>query len=153
MTPEEPSPSPNAENEGEESLRKNEYFSKPLNAVILQKNADGQMTPRPVMDGPPDSGGYPQNGEQTPVATSPVKKAHVTLPWTSKVKKSDVERFIETARQKFLQYKLPGDDDTLFGLPKPVQQSVAALRKHVFVSLGELQVRLLSLIVIFVIKG
>jgi hypothetical protein len=56
------------------------------------------------------------------------------------VRTSEVEHFIQTERMKFCGYKLPRDGVSLFGLPKPAIQSVEALRRHVYVSLGELQV-------------
>lgn len=43
-------------------------------------------------------------------------------------------------RMKFFNYRLPNDSTTVFGLPLPIQKSVEALRRHVYVSLGELQV-------------
>lgn len=42
---------------------------------------------------------------------------------------------------KFCGFRLPRDGVSLFGLPAPVQKSVEALRRHVYVSLGETQAR------------
>lgn len=41
---------------------------------------------------------------------------------------------------KFFNYHLPNDSTTVFGLPLPIQKSIEALRRHVYISLGELQV-------------
>lgn len=76
-------------------------------------------------------------GERTPTASSPLPNM---LPWTSKVKQSEVEQFIQAERMKFCGYKLPRDGISLFGLPAPVQKSVEALKRHVYTSLGEKQV-------------
>lgn len=43
-------------------------------------------------------------------------------------------------RVKFFDYQLPGDVSTVFGLPFPIQSSVEALRRHLYVSLCDLQV-------------
>ena len=45
--------------------------------------------------------------------------------------------------QKYFNYQLPNDSTTLFGLPMPVQTSVAALRRNLYTSLGEVQVEIL----------
>ncbi|CAD5232207.1 unnamed protein product [Bursaphelenchus xylophilus] len=123
------------ETDGEESVKKNEYFSKPISAVMLQKNEEGEVEQKPLLEGPQDSLTN-QRGDQTPTASSPVPSC---LPWTSKVRKADLENFIQTARHKFFGYKLPGDVETLFGLPQPVQQSVEAFKRHLYKSLGECQ--------------
>ncbi|CAK5053819.1 unnamed protein product [Meloidogyne enterolobii] len=88
-------------------------------------------------------------GDQTPKACqSPVKIASPWppppppgLPWRSKVREEDVKNFLQHARQKYFNYQLPNDSTTLFGLPMPVQTSVAALRRNLYTSLGEVQLK------------
>ncbi|CAD5222791.1 unnamed protein product [Bursaphelenchus okinawaensis] len=123
--------------EADGEVKKTEYFSKPVSAVMLQKNEEGEVEPKLLMDGPQDSLTNQRGGDQTPTASSPVPSC---LPWSSKVRKADLETFIQTARQKFFGYKLLGDSETLFGLPQPVQQSVQAFKRHIYKSLGEIQI-------------
>jgi hypothetical protein len=47
-------------------------------------------------------------------------------------------------RQKFFNYHFGCDSTTLFGLPDPIHQSVAALRRHLYVPLSDLQVRIVA---------
>ncbi|KAI6243068.1 Striatin-interacting protein 2 [Aphelenchoides fujianensis] len=96
-------------------------------------------TPVPPADGQIGGGGGDRqsaNGDQTPVPSSPVPNV---LPWSSKVRTADIEAFIDAERLKFYGYKLPGDGKSLFGFPPPVLKSVEALRRHHYVSIGELQ--------------
>uniref|UniRef100_A0A914EH44 Uncharacterized protein n=1 Tax=Acrobeloides nanus TaxID=290746 RepID=A0A914EH44_9BILA len=86
-----------------------------------------------------NTSGNTGRGDVTPRATSPEPLSK--LPWSSKVRESDVEAFLQSERQKFFGYKLPsGDSNTIFGLPPPVYQSVAAFRRHLYVALGDLQI-------------
>ncbi len=63
-----------------------------------------------------------------------------TLPWKPKVREIDIEIFLEHERQKFFDYQLVGDSTTIFGLPIPIHQSVAALRNNVYESIADIQV-------------
>nr|CAD2129686.1 unnamed protein product [Meloidogyne enterolobii] len=58
-----------------------------------------------------------------------------------KVREEDIKSFLQNARQKYFNYQLPNDSTTLFGLPMPVQTSVAALRRNLYTSLGEVQLK------------
>ncbi|VDK70322.1 unnamed protein product, partial [Onchocerca ochengi] len=81
-------------------------------------------------------------GDYTPVAGTPPPidiLFRTSLPWNSKVREEDIETFLQCERMKFFNYRLPNDSTTLFGLPLPIQKSVEALRRHVYISLGELQ--------------
>lgn len=49
------------------------------------------------------------------------------LPWKPKVRQKDIDVFLDSARQKFLGYSLPGDRTTLFGLPEPIHEGVRVL--------------------------
>ncbi|KAI6174645.1 hypothetical protein M3Y97_01013600 [Aphelenchoides bicaudatus] len=108
-----------------------------------EKQSDsGRDTPAPGSSGNANqqNGGLrtPNGGEQTPTAsTSPTV---YVLPWTSKIKQSEVEQFIQNERIKFCGFKLPRDGVSTFGLPEPVQKSIEALKRHVYVSLGEKQI-------------
>ncbi|KAI6171698.1 Striatin-interacting protein 2 [Aphelenchoides besseyi] len=78
-----------------------------------------------------------EDDPSTPLAHSPIPSS---LPWTSKVRESEIEQFIENERLKFYGYKLPGDGKSLFGFPPPVLQSVNALRRHLYTSTGDLEI-------------
>ncbi|CAG9529784.1 unnamed protein product [Cercopithifilaria johnstoni] len=81
-------------------------------------------------------------GDHTPVASTPPPMDilfRTSLPWNSKVREEDIETFLQCERMKFFNYRLPNDSTTVFGLPLPIQKSIEALRRHVYISLGELQ--------------
>lgn len=110
------------------------------------------------------------SGDRTPRAGSPMPQEPPkrSLPWKSKVSKQEIEAFLQQERyafeekftvtfsffrfegeikadliifrQKFFSYQLPGDVDTMFALPIPIHRSVETLRKHLYTSIGELQV-------------
>ncbi|KAL6425338.1 hypothetical protein ACFW04_009504 [Cataglyphis niger] len=63
------------------------------------------------------------------------------LPWTPKVRQKDVDSFLEVARLKFVGYKLQGDRESLAGLPQPIHEGVTTLKKHMYTSLAEIQIR------------
>ncbi|CAG9771079.1 unnamed protein product [Ceutorhynchus assimilis] len=63
------------------------------------------------------------------------------LPWKSKVRQRDIDAFLDASRQKFLGYCLPGDHNTLFGLPEPIHEGVRILNEHIYTSLAELQIQ------------
>lgn len=115
----------------------------PLVAVQISES----LTRRRKSEGSGDSSNG--GGDQTPKACqSPVKVASPWppppppgLPWRSKVRDEDVRNFLQHARQKYFNYQLPNNSTTLFGLPMPVQTSVAALRRNLYTSLGEVQLK------------
>ena len=66
-----------------------------------------------------------------------------TLPWKPKVKSNDIEQFLDQERKKFLGYgDLANDLDTLIGLPYPIHESIHILKQHLYVSLGDEQIKL-----------
>lgn len=51
------------------------------------------------------------------------------LPWKPKVRQKDIDMFLDGARMKFVGYSLPGDHDTLAGLPLPIHEGVRTLKE------------------------
>ncbi|VDN04503.1 unnamed protein product [Thelazia callipaeda] len=81
-------------------------------------------------------------GDHTPVAGTPPPidiLFRTSLPWKSKVREEDIAAFLQSERMKFFNYHLPNDSTTIFGLPLPIQKSIEALRRNVYVSLGDLE--------------
>ncbi|VDD87427.1 unnamed protein product [Enterobius vermicularis] len=85
------------------------------------------------------------SGDQTPIAGSPPPVIHESdfrkIPFRSKVREEDIEVFLDHMRMKFFHYHLPGDSTTTFGLPEATRISVEAMRRNVYVSLGDLQIQ------------
>lgn len=63
-----------------------------------------------------------------------------SLPWQSKVRQKDIDMFLNTVRIKFVGYSLPGDRQTIAGLPQPIHEGLDILRKHMYTSISEVQV-------------
>ncbi|CAH8531179.1 unnamed protein product [Dicrocoelium dendriticum] len=63
-----------------------------------------------------------------------------SLPWKPKVRKKDLETFLNNVRLKFLKFQVPNDTTSLIGLPEPIHEAVKVLREHLYVSLGEMQI-------------
>ncbi|KAI8424249.1 hypothetical protein MSG28_002820 [Choristoneura fumiferana] len=63
-----------------------------------------------------------------------------SLPWQSKVRQKDIDIFLDNVRIKFVGYSLPGDRQTIDGLPQPIHEGIEILRKHMYTSLSELQI-------------
>ncbi|XP_071500969.1 striatin-interacting protein 1 homolog isoform X2 [Diadema antillarum] len=63
------------------------------------------------------------------------------LPWVPKVRQRDLDNFLDHTRNKFVGYQVPSDTTTLAGLPHPIHEGVQILKKHVYVSLSELQIK------------
>lgn len=61
------------------------------------------------------------------------------LPWAPKVRKADLEQHLSNLRNKFLGYTLPDDLETTFGLPDPIVEGVNVIRRHLYISLSEVQ--------------
>ncbi len=78
-----------------------------------------------------------ENGSQPP----PTPREHRALPWTPKVRQKDLDIFLDHTRRKFVGFQVPSDRSTLAGLPQPIHEGVNVLKKHVYVSLSEVQIR------------
>jgi hypothetical protein len=77
-----------------------------------------------------------------PMVVSNSTRFAASLPWTPKVRQTDVLSFLNSARDKFLNLYLSDDDATTeIGLPAPIRRSVNTIRSHVYHSLSEKQVR------------
>ncbi|XP_058806014.1 striatin-interacting protein 1 isoform X2 [Phymastichus coffea] len=63
------------------------------------------------------------------------------LPWTPKVRQKDLDLFLDSSRLKFVGYKLQGDRESLAGLPQPIHEGLSTLKKHMYISLAEIQIR------------
>eukprot|EP00108_Taenia_solium_P008306 TsM_000739700 transcript=TsM_000739700 gene=TsM_000739700 len=63
------------------------------------------------------------------------------LPWRPKVRTSDIENFLDSARQKFIGFRVANDTTTLYGLPEPIHEAVKVLKKYHYMSLGEVQIK------------
>uniref|UniRef100_A0A1I7Y4Z8 Rab-GAP TBC domain-containing protein n=1 Tax=Steinernema glaseri TaxID=37863 RepID=A0A1I7Y4Z8_9BILA len=91
------------------------------------------------------TGDAASSGEQTPIAGTPPPsrplKKRIMLPWTPKVSRVEIHNFLDNAREKWLHYKLPNDTKTVFGLPPTVGHNLIALRRNLYISLGENQIR------------
>lgn len=92
------------------------------NNGMFAENADAPQTPspRPETPEPPKAKG---------------------LPWIPKVRAKDLDNFLDNTRMKFVGFPLPGDRDTLIGLPEPIHEGVSVLKQHMYTSLAELQIQ------------
>lgn len=66
-------------------------------------------------------------------------RSYKGLPWTPKVRKPDLQQHLSNIRQKYLGYCLENDLTSTFGLPAPIIEGIAVLKKHMYVSLAEVQ--------------
>ncbi|KRX80241.1 Striatin-interacting protein 1 -like protein, partial [Trichinella pseudospiralis] len=62
------------------------------------------------------------------------------LPWSTKIRPVDVVAFLQMERRKFFGYTLAEDEVSTAGLPLPIRESVAALRRHEYTSLADVQI-------------
>lgn len=91
-------------------------------------------TPMPSRSQSPDL-----NGSQT-TSTTTMTLPPKCLPWTPKIRRKDIEQFLERERYKFFGFQLPDDGTTTAGLPAPIAESLDTLKRHVYVSLSENQI-------------
>nr|CAG4643756.1 EOG090X01YQ [Lepidurus arcticus] len=82
------------------------------------------------------TGEIPQPPSPRPSTPAPRK----ALPWTPKVRQKDIDQFLDTERMKFVGFPLPNDRVSLAGLPQPIHEGFNVLKKHMYVSLTEVQI-------------
>uniref|UniRef100_A0A6M2DIS4 Uncharacterized protein n=1 Tax=Xenopsylla cheopis TaxID=163159 RepID=A0A6M2DIS4_XENCH len=92
--------------------------------VIMDEKAPGPAGQQPSIDRP-----------GTPV---PAPKG---LPWMPKVRQKDVETFLDASRMKFIGYTLHNDQESTAGLPQPIHEGIKTLKRHMYVSLAEIQIK------------
>uniref|UniRef100_A0A182W9S0 DUF3402 domain-containing protein n=1 Tax=Anopheles minimus TaxID=112268 RepID=A0A182W9S0_9DIPT len=89
--------------------------------------------------------GEPKDGECSPPPAEPVEEPpqEITnrLPWAPKIRRKDIDVFLNNSRSKFIGYTLKDDHDTIAGLPQPIQEGFKTLTKHMYVSLADVQIR------------
>ncbi|XP_058452901.1 striatin-interacting protein 1 homolog isoform X2 [Malaya genurostris] len=115
--------------EAEEEL--SEYFRQyedPINSSAAQN-----------MELPLESNG----DESTPPADTqePMEQLTNKLPWAPKIRRKDIDIFLNTSRSKFIGYILKDDQQTLAGLPQPIQEGFFTLKKHMYTSLADVQIK------------
>ena len=68
------------------------------------------------------------------------------LPWAPKVTPREMNEYISAARVKYLDYSFKHSDSEIelnminnnrFGLPRPIQTSLAVMDKYIYISLAE----------------
>lgn len=64
-----------------------------------------------------------------------------TLPWSPKVRQRDLEYFFEQTRAKFIGFQVPQDTSSLAGMPQPIHEAVRVLKKHLYTSLADVQIK------------
>lgn len=72
--------------------------------------------------------------ETTPPADTqePIEQPTNKLPWAPKIRRKDIDIFLNTSRSKFIGYILKDDQQTLAGLPQPIQEGFYTLKKVIF---------------------
>uniref|UniRef100_U5EY75 Far11/STRP C-terminal domain-containing protein n=1 Tax=Corethrella appendiculata TaxID=1370023 RepID=U5EY75_9DIPT len=98
-------------------------YDDPLNSTMLDQPDTFLDSPYPLIN--PDPPARPLN----------------RLPWAPKVRQKDIDQFLNTSRTKFIGYTLKNDYETLAGLPQPIRESVVTLKKHMYVSLADIQIK------------
>uniref|UniRef100_A0A2M4BCH2 Uncharacterized protein n=1 Tax=Anopheles marajoara TaxID=58244 RepID=A0A2M4BCH2_9DIPT len=76
-----------------------------------------------------------------PVEEEPPQEISNRLPWAPKIRRKDIDIFLNNSRSKFIGYTLKDDHETLAGLPQPIQEGFKTLKKHMYVSLADVQIR------------
>ncbi|XP_026666495.1 striatin-interacting protein 1 homolog [Ceratina calcarata] len=82
-----------------------------------------------------------ENNQPPPRPDTPQLLKGKGLPWTPKVRQKDVDSFLEASRLKFVGYNLVGDRQSLAGLPQPILEGVDTLKRHMYISLAEVQIQ------------
>ncbi|KAH9399317.1 Striatin-interacting protein 2 [Tyrophagus putrescentiae] len=116
-----------------------------------------------LSDGPPPPAPIPTSSQSGSITSAEVQSTHgrggrceeatqlkqtflinnKSLPWIPKVRQKEIDVFLAQVRKKFIGYALPDGEfrETTAGLPAPIHESVDILKKHLYESLGGVQVR------------
>lgn len=105
-------------------------------AVAADTTKDASNT---EIDNQVESSSLRPGAKETDGSRSDVTSIYKGLPWAPKVRKADLGQHFSSIRQKFVGYTLPNDLETTFGLPDPIVEGINVLRKHLYVSLAEVQ--------------
>uniref|UniRef100_A0A182MUP8 Far11/STRP C-terminal domain-containing protein n=1 Tax=Anopheles culicifacies TaxID=139723 RepID=A0A182MUP8_9DIPT len=132
-----------AANENEEDI--SDYFRQyedPINGAN-PTTAPGEEGAAPAANA--GENGEAKDGECSPPPAEPVEEPpqEITnrLPWAPKIRRKDIDIFLNNSRSKFIGYTLKDDHDTIAGLPQPIQEGFKTLTKHMYVSLADVQIR------------
>uniref|UniRef100_A0A182SI12 DUF3402 domain-containing protein n=1 Tax=Anopheles maculatus TaxID=74869 RepID=A0A182SI12_9DIPT len=107
--------------------------------------AAGEEGATPPAATPGEAGETKDGGECSPPPAEPVEEPpqEITnrLPWAPKIRRKDIDIFLNNSRSKFIGYTLKDDHETIAGLPQPIQEGFKTLTKHMYVSLADVQIR------------
>lgn len=118
---------------------KSDCIQDPIEGIDVPRDTTRDATNAETIPPSSSSGIKGEYNLQMDSARSDVSTPYKGLPWTPKVRKADLILHLSNIRQKFLGYTLPNDLDTTFGLPDPIIEGINVLRKHLYVSLSEVQ--------------
>lgn len=82
-----------------------------------------------------------QKYEQPMYSNIPPIRNITRLPWAPKVRQKDIDQFLDISRSKFIGYTLLDDHETLAGLPQPIHEGIKMLKRHMYVSLADIQIK------------
>lgn len=111
----------------------------PFEDIVVQQETK-EPKPIDIVENAISSSLKPGNTDQ-PIdgSRSDVTTIYRGLPWAPKVRKADLNQHLSIIRNKFLGYTLPNDFETTFGLPDPIIEGINVLKRHLYVSLSEVQ--------------
>ncbi|KAM7431994.1 Striatin-interacting protein 2 [Porites harrisoni] len=106
-----------------------------------QQPIDNERIPAPHT--PPPGSDSDSNGEiiWDRSEEEPQEQRHRPPKPRPKVRQKDVDIFLDNTRNKFVGFQLRGDSHTIAGLPGPIHEGLSILKKHMYVSLSEIQVK------------
>ncbi|KPM02806.1 FAM40A-like protein [Sarcoptes scabiei] len=115
-------------------------------SIASQYSEDDTATATPIAGSPRSSSPIPEEfaRNRNHPNLSNIKTCRITsksLPWQPKVRQKDIEQFFFQVRRKFVGFTLPDDFTTTAGLPAPILESIEVLKKHLYHSLGEFQIK------------
>ncbi|XP_073228731.1 striatin-interacting protein 1 homolog [Porites lutea] len=106
-----------------------------------QQPIDNERIPAPHT--PPPGSDSDSNGEiiWDRSEEEPQEQRHRPPKPRPKVRQKDVDIFLDNTRNKFVGFQLRGDSHTIAGLPGPIHEGLSILKKHMYVSLSEIQIK------------